>query len=194
MAYAAWSVSFGEQPSAAKWNILGTNDASFNDGTGIANDAINGNHIQLANNSALQALNASAVSTDTIKLGTDDYLRLSQLPYQDLTSNSTKTNVLIQSGWSFIQNDGSEASTKTITYPVAFTSILALSIDIVGVKSGSDPTSITDTAGVPITDTVQQTVGAYDIKTNNFVAEAKRTPASSGERLLFSWIAIGTKT
>ena len=36
MAYASWSVSFGEQPSAAKWNILGTNDASFNDGTGIA--------------------------------------------------------------------------------------------------------------------------------------------------------------
>lgn len=30
MAYAAWSVVFGEQPSAAKWNILGTNDSTFN--------------------------------------------------------------------------------------------------------------------------------------------------------------------
>lgn len=40
MAYTAWSVSFGEQPSAAKWNILGTNDASFNDGTGIGASAI----------------------------------------------------------------------------------------------------------------------------------------------------------
>lgn len=40
MAYASWSVVFGEQPSAAKWNILGTNDASFNDGTGIATGAI----------------------------------------------------------------------------------------------------------------------------------------------------------
>lgn len=40
MAYATWSVVFGEQPSAAKWNILGTNDASFNDGTGIAVSAI----------------------------------------------------------------------------------------------------------------------------------------------------------
>lgn len=29
MAYASWSVVFGEQPSAAKWNILGTNDAHF---------------------------------------------------------------------------------------------------------------------------------------------------------------------
>lgn len=30
MAYSSWSVVFGEQPSAAKWNILGTNDAHFN--------------------------------------------------------------------------------------------------------------------------------------------------------------------
>lgn len=36
MAYQSWSVVFGEQPSASKWGILGTNDASFNDGTGIA--------------------------------------------------------------------------------------------------------------------------------------------------------------
>lgn len=35
MAYQSWSVVFGEQPSASKWGILGTNDASFNDGTGI---------------------------------------------------------------------------------------------------------------------------------------------------------------
>lgn len=35
MAYTSWSVVFGEQPSAAKWNILGTNDASFNDGSGL---------------------------------------------------------------------------------------------------------------------------------------------------------------
>ncbi len=35
MAYASWSVVFGEQPSAAKWNILGTNDAAFNNGGGV---------------------------------------------------------------------------------------------------------------------------------------------------------------
>ncbi len=41
MAYQAWSVIAGEQPTAAKWNILGTNDASFNDGTGIFGLSIN---------------------------------------------------------------------------------------------------------------------------------------------------------
>lgn len=45
MAYQAWSVVFGEQPSASKWNILGTNDAGFNDGTAIGDDAILTRHI-----------------------------------------------------------------------------------------------------------------------------------------------------
>lgn len=43
MAYQSWSVVFSEQPSAAKWNILGTNDASFNDGTGIGAVLTNSN-------------------------------------------------------------------------------------------------------------------------------------------------------
>lgn len=48
MAYASWSVVFGEQPSAAKWNILGTNDASFNDGTGIAANTIGSSQLKAA--------------------------------------------------------------------------------------------------------------------------------------------------
>lgn len=42
MAYTAWSVVYGEQPTAAKWNQLGTNDAGFKDGTNIDNLAITG--------------------------------------------------------------------------------------------------------------------------------------------------------
>lgn len=39
-------------PSAAKWNILGTNDASFNDGTGIADGKIKPNQL-IASSSTL---------------------------------------------------------------------------------------------------------------------------------------------
>jgi len=53
MAYTAWSVVAGEQPTAAKWNQLGSNDASFNDGTGIGTNAIA----------------AASLSTSAIKLG-----------------------------------------------------------------------------------------------------------------------------
>lgn len=35
MGYAAVSFVAGEQPTTSKWNTLGTNDASFNDGTGL---------------------------------------------------------------------------------------------------------------------------------------------------------------
>lgn len=45
MAYQVWSVVFGEQPSASKWNILGTNDAGFNDGTAIGDNAILQRHL-----------------------------------------------------------------------------------------------------------------------------------------------------
>lgn len=48
MAYAAWSVTAGEVPTSTKWNILGTNDAGFNDGTNIAAGAINNTHIAAA--------------------------------------------------------------------------------------------------------------------------------------------------
>lgn len=45
MAYSADSFVADEQPTTAKWNKLWSNDAAFNDGTGIANAAINENHV-----------------------------------------------------------------------------------------------------------------------------------------------------
>lgn len=45
MAYTSWSVVSGEQPSAAKWNQLGTNDAGFKDGTNIDDNAITMAHL-----------------------------------------------------------------------------------------------------------------------------------------------------
>lgn len=62
MAYASWSVVFGEQPSAAKWNILGTNDASFNDGTGITALTI-GSTTNITNQYTFRAYRTAAHST-----------------------------------------------------------------------------------------------------------------------------------
>jgi hypothetical protein len=68
MAYTAWSVIFGEQPSAAKWNLLGSNDAAFNNGggvltAGLADFAVTGQ--KLATNAVL----ANKLATDSITLG-----------------------------------------------------------------------------------------------------------------------------
>lgn len=73
MAYVAWSVVFGEQPTAAKWNILGSNDASFNDGTGIAalNHSVTAvtNPYQFAAYSAGQSIGTGA--TVKVTFGTE---------------------------------------------------------------------------------------------------------------------------
>lgn len=45
MSYSADTFVADEQPTTAKWNKLWSNDASFNDGTGIGDDAIIARHI-----------------------------------------------------------------------------------------------------------------------------------------------------
>lgn len=80
MAYASWSVVFSEQPSAAKWNILGTNDASFNDGTGIGagvitSESLNATIACRAYRNAALSLTAAGVKvafdTENYDLGAD---------------------------------------------------------------------------------------------------------------------------
>jgi hypothetical protein len=75
MSYASWSVVFGEQPSAAKWNILGTNDSAFNDGSGYAAGALGSINASLAAGIACQfvynnAINAATGTTVTPTDGT----------------------------------------------------------------------------------------------------------------------------
>lgn len=70
MAYAAFSVVFGEQPSAAKWNILGTNDASFNDGTGIGDATITPDHLATGAATAVVATSQTTTSSSYTDLAT----------------------------------------------------------------------------------------------------------------------------
>lgn len=102
MAYASWSVVFGEQPSAAKWNILGTNDASFNDGTGIASDVIT--DAKLVYGKLRQRQGGSATNWSTA--GTTNY-------------DYSGTNVFIQAGAQATSGGGSVA----ITFPVTFNQV-----------------------------------------------------------------------
>lgn len=74
MAYASWSVVFGEQPSAAKWNILGSNDASFNDGSGFSAGALGSDSDAFANGVCVQMQHTSltTVASTAIALPADD--------------------------------------------------------------------------------------------------------------------------
>lgn len=61
MTYSAWSVVFGEQPSAAKWNILGTNDAHFNNLIGETGGGLTKLH-----NQRTQVLTSNATTDDVV--------------------------------------------------------------------------------------------------------------------------------
>lgn len=109
MGYVAWSVVFGEQPSASKWNILGANDASFNDGTGIASSAII--TAKLADDAVTAAKliygqvsrRKGGSATDYNTAGATDY---------DISA----TNLLVQMGISTITT----GTGTNITFPIAF--------------------------------------------------------------------------
>lgn len=102
MAYAPWSVTFGEQPSASKWNVLGTNDASFNDGSGIANDAVKSAKLFYG---LIRNRQGSTTGDNTwLTNGTNN------------TATDGK-DVFIQVG----SVAGSSGGTVTVTFPTAFT-------------------------------------------------------------------------
>jgi len=99
MAYTSWSVVFGEQPSAAKWNILGTNDSSFNDGTGIGTGVITASKMPFGFIYRRQGGSAS----DWTTTGTTTY-------------DYSATDIKVQVGSAAIS-----AADTAITYPVAYT-------------------------------------------------------------------------
>lgn len=103
MAYASWSVVFGEQPSAAKWNILGTNDASFNDGTGIGSAVITSAKLKyglLRNRQGGNSGDADWASGGTTNVATN------------------AKDVFIQTGCILIS--GTSGSEATITFPTTY--------------------------------------------------------------------------
>lgn len=73
MAYTAWSVVFGEQPSSAKWNILGTNDADFDTRTTIKrqDDTTNSDKTNPRTLTGWGVINtsASAFQSETVTFG-----------------------------------------------------------------------------------------------------------------------------
>jgi hypothetical protein len=181
MAYQSWSVVFGEQPSAAKWNILGTNDASFNDGSGIqpSNPII----------SSSSYLDLRGATSTGVKL---------HAPRQDDTTNSYPTGLLIQHGWGYVAGDNVSRSINDteITFPTAYTSAPIVVVSGGLANTGAAPTSIT---GFGVTSNT--TAGSLAISTTGFTATVRRISTdgadpgvfATGSQYAYQWIAIGVK-
>lgn len=177
MAYASWSVTFGEQPSAAKWNILGTNDASFNDGSGI----------QPSN-----PIIAASGGLDLRGNGTNGVLL--QLRTKEVSTANTRSSLKFEVGMDFIEGDGTSRISKAITFPTAFsTAVVAILFGNNGVNLAADPTTIADGTATWGANTVVH-FSSEDVTVSGFTAWVHRsdsTVMAAGNRFLFSYLAIG---
>lgn len=101
MAYSADSFSAGEQPTTAKWNKLWANDASFNDGTGIADGAIQPHNLIAGTGTswvwtAYTPTVTSGAGTLTTATGAGRYIQIGKTVY--FTAAATITTVGSGSG------------------------------------------------------------------------------------------------
>lgn len=195
MAYSADTFVADEQPTTAKWNKLWSNDASFNDGTGVGDNAIGSRQIQFANNADLYALNSGGSEKSLMRLDNDDYLRLGQLPYQADTTNSTREDVLIQHGWGFIVGDGVNAYiSETVTFPAAYASAPLVLTQSIGWRStGTTPTTPADFTSSHGTAGAEFTMVSAITTTNFALLIRLYTTIPTNQQQGYAWTAIGTK-
>lgn len=178
MAYQAWSVVFGEQPTAAKWNILGTNDASFHDGTGIDDDAILTRHVLDENITSPKLAEA--------------FLKGRR---RNISTNVVIGNYRIQIGWDYSTGGGAFDLIKAITFPVAFSGTPIVVVSGVGARSVASgaPTELSDLA----TSYGGGTATSYNTNTitaSGFNIQGTRADSSVFSNTFnwgFTWIAIG---
>jgi hypothetical protein len=163
MAYTSFAVVFGEQPSAAKWNILGTNDASFNDGTGLPNGI------------AIQVVSTSftAVSTGTTTIPLDDTIPQitegTEFMTQAITPKST-SNVLVIEALSYVATGTSAKNITSALFQDATSNALAVSA--VNQQTANNPFMIplrhTMSAGTTSSTTFRIRIGADAAATVTF--------------------------
>ena len=154
-------------------------------------DSVTQTAIQLDNNAYMQALNASSVSKNTIKLHSDNYLRLAQLPRQDDTTNSTKEDVLLQFGWGVINGAVATAFNDSVTFPVAYTAR-----PVVVVAFGGDQIGGTASYGGGTPARNSAFAEATTITTTGFNVRVVAAPASNwavGDFIYYQWYAMGEK-
>lgn len=174
MAYTSWSVVFGEQPSAAKWNILGTNDASFNDGSGL--------------NNISNPITANSAEHLRLVAGTNKLVKTTVLRQDNTTNTYQSGNTVILTGWGFIRSlNGTTYLTKTVTFGVTFAAapIVLITQNSLYVNA-SDATAITQ-----FTSQNTQPTGLKGITTTNFVAGIQDAAGSTNNQFGFMWMAIG---
>lgn len=162
-------------------------------GVGVTNGVIaSAGLLNSVNTAAIQNL---AVTTAKLADSAVTGLKIAsyRLPFQNITTNTTYTNAVVQSGFSFVNGTGANSVSKTITFPTGFTTILGLIVGSMGTLNGSDPTSVTSITGEISGSVFVATATDVTLTTCNITVTADTgITIASGLRVGFSWMAIGT--
>ena len=155
MAYTAWSVVFGEQPTAAKWNQLGQNDAGFKDGTNFDNTIIKRQHMDFStflfrsanvqNITTFTAGNFSGTSTRssqsfTMPAGTTKALVIAGVRLQSQVSAANDMTSRVDIG---AESTNTGIVTGVGTFAAGYTSMFG----VMTVVAGSNTVNLVCTAG-----------------------------------------------
>lgn len=175
MAYTAWSVVFGEQPTAAKWNQLGENDAGFKDGTNIDDAAIITRHYK-------------AGSVDSAALAEAFF----KGQWNDNGTVALQNGLVIQFGWfGEIGNDDKEMPMAK-SFPKAFSTLMHLSANYIGVKTNSTSMSSINDTSQDGSDIITAMARSVDLTQFELIWKREGTSVlSSSHTWAASWIAIG---
>lgn len=163
MTYTAWSVSYGEQPSSAKWNLLGANDASFNDGTGLPV----GTCVQVAQNVTTAAATGTTIIPfdDTIPQNTEG----DQYMTQAITPRSA-TNLLVIDSLVVCSHTATASTQTAAIFQDSAANALAVGSLYIGTASAMMNIRVTHTmtAGTTSSTTFKVRVGSSNAGTTTF--------------------------
>lgn len=179
MAYTAWSVVFGEQPTAAKWNQLGENDAGFKDGTNIDNSAILNRHFPDG-------------EIEATKLN-EAFMRGNR---RNHSANEEVLGARVQWGWLHLQGNGTGRLSGSVVFPEPFSTNPVVISGFLGADTSGAPAS-TDSGITEFTNAVASATSfgtfSTSITTTGFDVTQLREGGTFSATNFYgtSWIAIG---
>lgn len=153
----------------------------------VANGAASISNANITDSRSQTGSNAISTAAQAYRLGPVNY-------QTNNSTNTTKSNVVVQTGWGWVVGNGSSPITKAVTFPLALDSIMSVTISGAGIKASSDPTVLTDL----VTGYGGDASGweAHSITTAGFTAKLGAVSGqslSAANRYAFMWTAMGVK-
>lgn len=214
MSYNAWSVTAFEQPTTAKWNILGANDASLRDGSGILWN--NNQQISVKNAAGTTKQFAKVDASDDLQIGENDQLghtvvnagssklvKIKILRQSD-TTNAYLEKVVFLDGYGIIAGNGSSKRIlEALTFGITFASAPRPSVSCAANTATATPASISDITSFGNNTAATVSIAMVSVLSTTgmsvtcaLVADAATTVAAltSSQSYVYYWEAVGKLT